>query len=326
MQRFKNILYVAAPDYADDAALVRAATLADLNQANLVVAGVVDEISSGMKLPDDSISPAEFQARRVAECRQKLYALTASLPESGNLEIKVLAGIPFLEIIRKIIRDKHDLLIKSAENGGLLDRVFGSGDMHLLRKCPSPVWLVKPKSPNRYHRILAAVDVDDHFPQEELATRHQLNVKILEMASSLALAELAELHVVHTWEAVDMGVMRHVFVGLPDEKIAAYMEAERGQHKRNLDTLMDETVNRLGSDALKYIKPQVHLLEGYPRKNIPELAGEISADLVVMGTVARTGISGFFMGNTAETILNRLDCSVLALKPSGFKTPVTLND
>jgi nucleotide-binding universal stress UspA family protein len=44
-----------------------------------------------------------------------------------------------------------------------------------------------------------------------------------------------------------------------------------------------------------------------------------------MGTVARTGISGFFMGNTAETILNQLDCSVLAVKPQGFVTPVTLD-
>jgi nucleotide-binding universal stress UspA family protein len=45
-----------------------------------------------------------------------------------------------------------------------------------------------------------------------------------------------------------------------------------------------------------------------------------------MGTIARTGISGFIMGNTAETILNRLDCSVLAIKPPGFETPITLDD
>jgi len=44
-----------------------------------------------------------------------------------------------------------------------------------------------------------------------------------------------------------------------------------------------------------------------------------------MGTVARTGIQGFIMGNTAENILNQLDCSVLAVKPPGFVTPVTLD-
>jgi nucleotide-binding universal stress UspA family protein len=41
-----------------------------------------------------------------------------------------------------------------------------------------------------------------------------------------------------------------------------------------------------------------------------------------MGTVARTGISGFIIGNTAENILQKIDCSLLALKPQGFVSPV----
>ena len=52
----------------------------------------------------------------------------------------------------------------------------------------------------------------------------------------------------------------------------------------------------------------------------------LDPDLVVMGTVARTGVPGFIMGNTAEMILNQIDCSVLAIKPSGFVTPVTLEE
>jgi nucleotide-binding universal stress UspA family protein len=52
------------------------------------------------------------------------------------------------------------------------------------------------------------------------------------------------------------------------------------------------------------------------------LAANLQADLVVMGTIARTGISGFIIGNTAESILDQLTCSVLAVKPPGFVTPV----
>ena len=62
------------------------------------------------------------------------------------------------------------------------------------------------------------------------------------------------------------------------------------------------------------------------RQEIPNLVKRIDADIIVMGTVARTGIPGFFMGNTAETILNQINCSVLAIKPRGFKTPVELED
>jgi len=54
------------------------------------------------------------------------------------------------------------------------------------------------------------------------------------------------------------------------------------------------------------------------------LAKQIEADLVVMGAVARTGVANFIMGDTAETILNQINCSVPAIKPAGFKTPVTL--
>jgi nucleotide-binding universal stress UspA family protein len=43
-----------------------------------------------------------------------------------------------------------------------------------------------------------------------------------------------------------------------------------------------------------------------------------------MGTVCRTGVTGFLIGNTAEKVLNNVDCSVLTVKPEGFVTPVTL--
>ena len=66
-------------------------------------------------------------------------------------------------------------------------------------------------------------------------------------------------------------------------------------------------------------------MAGEPDELIPELVNKNSIDIVVMGTVSRTGLSGFFIGNTAEKMLQELDCSVLAVKPDGFVTPVTLD-
>jgi universal stress protein E len=66
----------------------------------------------------------------------------------------------------------------------------------------------------------------------------------------------------------------------------------------------------------------VHLLEGEAGILIPKLAEEQQIDLIVMGTVARTGIEGYFIGNTAETVLNHASCSVLSVKPDGFVSPV----
>jgi len=152
-----------------------------------------------------------------------------------------------------------------------------------------------------------------------------MNRQILEMASSLVLAEFAELHIVHAWHAIGESAMQGAFMHASKEEIAAYVEQVRQQHEDSLDDLVREVSSNLGEDTMEYLKPRTHLVKGWARKEIPALAKQIEVDLVVMGTVARTGVPGFIMGNTAETILNQIDCSVLAIKPPGFVTPVTLD-
>jgi len=120
--------------------------------------------------------------------------------------------------------------------------------------------------------------------------------------------------------------MRGAFMKRPEEDVIAYVEQERQHSAASLDNLMREVAVLVDQDALDYLKPQTHLVKGWARKEIPVLAKQIEADLVVMGTVSRIGIPGFIVGNTAETILNQIDCSVLAVKPPGFETPVTPED
>jgi universal stress protein E len=65
-----------------------------------------------------------------------------------------------------------------------------------------------------------------------------------------------------------------------------------------------------------------HVKEGLPESVIESVAKNIDAELVVMGTVGRTGIPAALIGNTAEHVLDQLSCDVLALKPSGFVSPL----
>jgi len=326
MQRFKNILCVVSTQLEDNAALEHAVKLAENNQACLTVVEVIDEIPPNTKLFERTLSSDDLQVKIVTEHGKKLEKLTSPWVSRIKIKFKVLTGISFLEIIHEVLRNDCDLVFKMADSGGLMNRVFGSDDMHLLRKCPCPVWLVKQKSPKVYRQILAAVDVDDFYPSEELNTRRLLNVQVLEMASLLALSESAELHIVHVWSAVGEDLMRGGIMARPEEEVVTYVEEVKQRHSKNLNLLMSDIFDKLGHDALEYLKPKKHLFKGYPRKKVPEFAREIKADLVVMGTVARTGLPGFFMGNTAESILNQLDSSVLAIKPSGFKTPVILRN
>ena len=66
----------------------------------------------------------------------------------------------------------------------------------------------------------------------------------------------------------------------------------------------------------------LHLLHGKPDDQIPDCVDELEIDVLVMGTLARTGISGFVIGNTAENILQSISCSLVAMKPEGFVSPI----
>ncbi len=324
MKRFNNILCVVEPGQACLPALERAVILAENNQASLTVVDVVEQVTAGIGMPEGGPISAELQTAMVSAHAQGLETLIDPYRKRIRIQTRVLIGVSFLEIIREVLRNGHDLVIRIPETLDWLNRLFGSDDMHLMRKCPCPVWLIKPQAPKSYQRILAAVDVDDAYPPAEMESRRALNRQILEMASSLALSEFAELHILSVWHAIGESAMGGAFMYTPEEKIIAYVEQVRRQHESSFDGLVREVTSNLGQDAMGYLEPQTHLVKGWARKEVPVLAKRIKADLVVMGTVARTGVPGLFMGNTAETILDQINCSVLAIKPSGFVTPVTL--
>ncbi|MCG2634697.1 MAG: universal stress protein [Gammaproteobacteria bacterium] len=327
MQRFKKILCVMEHGEASKPALERAVALAENNQAELTVVDVIERLPAGVGMPDGGPISRNLQAVMVREHEARIVSLLEPYRQRFDVKHGVLMGTAFLEIIRMVLRNGHDLVVKCPESPSWLDRFFSGDDMHLLRKCPCPVWLVKTESPRSYKRILAAVDVDESYLPTELATRHALNVQILEMAASLAISESSELHVVHAWDSVYESISGFVVSSdISPEKEALSVEQERRQHQQWLDTFLRHTGNKETRDALGYRNPQTHLIKGGARKEIPALAKRLQIDCIVMGTVARTGVMGFIVGNTAETILEQIDCSVLAIKPEGFKTPVTLDE
>lgn len=324
MKRFKHILCVVTTPATGEALLRRTLDLVEANQAQLTVVTVAERVSIGMGMPEGGPISGGLQEAVLASARRRLEETVAPFRRQWKIENRVLQGSLFLEVIREVLRGGHDLVIKSAEDPEWLDRLLGSEDMHLLRKCPCPVWLVKPGASRKHRSIVAAVDLDDAHGQDELHTRHRLNMDILEMASSLALANFCELHVVHGWEVVGETSMRDGFIRLPEAKVDAYVHQVRQRRESEMARLLQELNDQPGNGVLGCIDYTAHLVKGSPRKIIPAVSRKVGADMIVMGTVARTGIPGFITGNTAEMILAQIDSSVLAIKPRGFRTPVTL--
>ena len=321
MKRFSNILLIADEGTDYSAALKRAVTLARNNQALLTICAVVDAVPDDMQMAITAVTPAELQDIAATEKRAWLDELVKSGAANGvSIETKVLIGKPFLEVIRQVLRDKHDLIIKCTEAvGGLRNMVFGSTDMHLMRKCPCPVWIIKPTEHHNFNRILAAVDQDPEEPVKDV-----LNRQILEMSTSLALAESSELHIVHAWDLLGEDFFRSRRSGISESEVDTTVAKEASERKRWLENLVRSYSTKADIDAVDYVDPHLHVVKGGAKHVVAAKAHELAVDLVVMGTVARTGIDGFLMGNTAESILAQLDCSVLTAKPPGFISPVTL--
>jgi nucleotide-binding universal stress UspA family protein len=141
----------------------------------------------------------------------------------------------------------------------------------------------------------------------------------MDAASSLARSYRSELHVAHAWTLYGESLIRSRRLAVPAKKLDEMLRESRQKHKRAVMELVDPYVV---SDR----RLQPHVVKGLPEQVIPGVTRKARIDLLVMGTVCRTGIAGFLIGNTAEKILSTIACSVLTLKPDGFVTPVTLEE
>ena len=321
MKRFSNILLVVdeLTDYS--AALRRGTTLARMNQARLTVCAIVDTVPGEVRM--GAIRITRRQVLDIATARRREWledTVNSAADDEVAIDKKVLVGKPFIEIIRQVLRDEHDLIIKCADaDSGLRKMLFSSTDQHLMRKCPCPVWIIKPTERQKYLRILAAVDQD---PEESV--KDALNRQILEMSTSMALMEYSEAHIVHAWEVFDESLLTSHKWDFSEAEFEQMLKEEATARRRWLETLVENYGTSIQTNGADVLDLHLHVVKGPAQFVVSELARELAVDLVVMGTVARTGIDGFFMGNTAESILAQLDCSVLTVKPPGFTSPVTL--
>jgi nucleotide-binding universal stress UspA family protein len=205
-------------------------------------------------------------------------------------------------------------MITAEGQGGLKEKLFGRTTTHLLRKCPCPVWVMKRNQPRYYRRILAAVDPSPPFDEQ----RNALNKTIMDLATSLAQLEQSELHIIHTWMVVGETMLKSR-TDMDNNEMYQLVQTVKSEHGYWLNEL-------LGQYDLTKLQYQVHLLKGVAGKVIPKVAQAKGIELIVMGTLCRTGVAGFIIGNTAENVLDQVNCSVLTVKPEGYISPVRVDE
>jgi len=312
---FKDVLVVVEPGPRSDSAVQRARALALHGGARLTLFGVVRDIPGSARVVTGTLPPDEFQGQVVADLQATIATAVADLRQAGiEVNSTLAVGRPFIEVIRKVLRDGHDLVIQAAEGRvGLRERLFGSLSLHLMRNCPCPVWVVKADGPPRYARILAAVDIGEEF---QLSGRSSLNPVIVEYAAALARMDGGELHVVQAWSLYQEGYMQ-ARGGLDDRALRKLRRETRDYYEQQLRAFV-------ARQDLGGIRAHEHVVHGDAPRMINHLVRKERFDLLVMGTLSRTGLAGLLIGNTAEKVLNTVGCSVLTVKPEGFTSPVVL--
>ncbi|CAM3679340.1 Universal stress protein E [Vibrio aerogenes CECT 7868] len=309
MQHFRHLLYVSHGTTDENEGLKQALSLARNNHAPLKVLIVCPDF------------PAEFPDYQ-QNYQESLLTITQARIQRTQDALKLAEGAvdvsidfvsdktPAINIIQYVLQHQHDLVIKEAESQ---DNRCGlkTIDMNLLRKCPVPVWLCRPIE-HSHQQIQVAVAID---PKSQEQAAESLSRRMLALSRSLADSCSGELHIISCWDYEFEAYLRgNMWIKTSDDEIDQTVLRIHDEHRAALEALIRDS--GISGQHL------IHHLRGKPTEMIPDFVVQKPIDILVMGTVARTGIPGFMIGNTAENIVQKLNCSLIGLKPQGFISPV----
>ncbi|HNP36846.1 MAG TPA: universal stress protein [Woeseiaceae bacterium] len=307
MKEISNILLAIDGDHDDEALLAEVETIATVNRASVTVLSIADPPSPKA---DRNVAIYNLQRWESQIRSRQLDNLSAALTKKGiAVTIEHASGKAYLEIIRKTLASKYQLVIKPAhKESGILQLFLGGTDIQLLSLCPEPVWVFQPTANRALQKIAVAVDLS---PDD--AERTALAENLLNWAKHIGTLVGAEIHVINIWSLYREASLRSEPAS--STMIDELLRSKEQQHRQWLDEMLH--LVGMGDDQV-----YTHLVKGNAKELIPQIANNLDIDLLIMGTVGRTGAPGFFIGNTADTVLRKVRCSVLAVKPENFLTPV----
>jgi len=218
--------------------------------------------------------------------------------EGVEAEAEYTYGKPWVELTKMVEGDGFDLaVVGNRKRTGFFRGNLGTTAQRLMLNCPCPVWIVRVLPDRPYQSIVIPVDLSP------------ISARVLRLGFDMARkngSACLVVHCVETWSA-DLTRIRSVI----EEQVAR--EAARAS----------ESLDRMVASALQDVPldrpPAVEVETGDPDEVIWRAANAHQADLLVMGMVGRTGLSGMVVGNTAMKILPEVDCALLTVKPAEFR-------
>ncbi|MBA6349097.1 universal stress protein UspE [Colwellia sp. BRX8-9] len=307
MDKYKKILAVIDPTTENQKALKRAIELARHSGGQITAFLTIYDLSYEMTT---MLSGEEREAMRQSVINDRKLWLDEKISETDHQDITIDTCIiwhnrPFEKIIKKVLAENFDIVIKGThQHDKLKSVIFTPTDWHILRKCPCPVLLVKDHSWPSNGNLLTALNIgsDD---DEHKALNNKLTQESIVFSSLIK----ANVHLVNSYP----GTPVNIAIEIPEFNASEYNDTMFNHHK----SAMKDHANSFNI-PLK----NTHVKEGLPEDVIQSISKHVDAELVVLGTIGRTGISAALIGNTAEHVIDRLNCDVLAIKPDGYLSPL----
>ncbi|HET8816202.1 MAG TPA: universal stress protein UspE [Pseudidiomarina sp.] len=307
MSCVNNILVVLDPEGTEQKALNRALQLARISGAKLTLLLSIYDFSYEMTT---MLAAEERDLMRDSLIEDRRVWIRDLLEDYNTRDLQIGMTVvwhnrPFEAIIEAAIEGKHDIIVKGTkQREGLAALLFTPTDWHLLRKAPCLVLLVKEHDWPEGGQILAAIHTTGENDQHQ-----ELNQRITEQALRFAQCLNSSVHLVNAYPGAPLTIAAEI----PEFDTGNYRESIAENHRQ-----------ALAKHAAQFAIPpaQQQVREGLPEQVIPTLATELDAELVVLGTMGRTGFSAALLGNTAEHVIEQLNCDLLAVKPAGFQSPV----
>lgn len=312
MDEFTHVVFFADGSEGEAEALARTADIAAHVGARVTVLDVVPLFATLSSGP--ATSAQNLQTSLVDERQKVLEAAVAQLAPTVQMSVQVEVGENNATAVIQFVQQNNvSLLLKAADQHNLItEALFGSTDLQLIRKCPCPVWILKPGALPQIRQVLGAVDLT-HDTDDSLAFAQE----IIDTVQRIANMEDARGHLITAWQPP---TRPQIINQDAQQEFQAYVDGYQAEITHRYQRIIrNDDSNIPGLDQL-----EASILRGKPSTMITHYVTTHDIDLLVMGSVTRTGIPGLIFGNTAERVLHHVDCSVLILKPGGFVSPVTV--
>jgi universal stress protein E len=308
-QAWQSLLVVIADPFArTQPALRKAAEIARRSGARLTL---FNAFMVPQPVPEVALSShKEILSAAIRQRRERLRTLAAGARLGKRVDCVVRWDYPVHEaIVREVLRTRPDVLLTDSHRHGRLARwVLANTDWELIRSCPCPLWFVRSPELPRAPSVVVAID-----PRHTHAKPTRLDDRLLTTARSLTETLGGRISLVHAYDVpatMSPGMLLEpVRLPLPPERERAFVAS------------MQKDVGRL-AQRHDIAARDCHIEAGPPSDVIARIARRRKAHVLVMGAVSRSQLARPIIGNTAERVIDHVDCDVFVVKPAGFKTPV----